>query len=164
LKIDQREAVTTIRWNHLGVAEVIGWVAVPMMAVWGIASARGLEMVFGMRVLPMSALATSIYWSGLAVVALHLTFNRRVQLTSSQDEITYAFRLFPAVRRTWPREQLASVLVQTREDSIAETGAAGQSIENTRLIIRLHDTRDLVIRGLSDEDAKLVREYLVQHR
>lgn len=162
LKIDRRDGVTTIGWGHVGVVEIFGWVLVPMMTAWGIASALGRDMVLGMRVIPMNSLATVIYWSGLALLVLHLAFNRRVELTSADDRISYQFRRFPGVRRTWPREHLAAVLVSTREDPLAESPAGIQRVENTQLRVRVHGASDLVIRGLSDDDARQVKAHLEQ--
>ena len=160
LSIDGRGEQVTIRWRHAGLVDIFAWVALPMAAAWGIGSALGRETVLGMRVLPMSWTVTGVFWTVIAVVGLHLAFNRGVQISIDGARISYAYMVVPPVRRSWRRDQLQGISVETREDALAESGPDGRTPRDSCLRVCFRDAAPLVIRGLSHEDAEKVRAEL----
>lgn len=162
LRIDETAGVSTVRWRRLGVLDIFGFVVVPIAGIWGIASAIGMEEILDRRVIPMSPLATAIFWTVVVGLALHLAFNRTASLKIEREKIHYRGGRVLARQRTLDRSSGIRVLIDTREDAIAESLPDGRTPSTTTLRITAPSQTPIVIKDLSEESARAVERLVTR--
>lgn len=157
LRLDRQTERTTIRWSRLNSFDLIVAFMFPLSCIWGIASARGMEEVWGMDVRPMNTPATLIFWSATALMLLHVLFNRQVSLAIGPDHLTYRKRAFPPSAQTITLQSISTIKVEEKDDPIAES-SNNITPTNCKLTILSGMARPIKIRGLSMEDMLTVRD------
>ncbi len=155
LRVEEGRQTCTIRWRRFTAVDVVASFALPVASAWGIASAAGLDAISDMKVIPMSPLATVVYWAVVALFTVHFVFNRRASLVVRPSEILYQLGRVPGRVRAVDRQGSVLVSIETREDPIAESDAAGRTPDRTTLSIRGRRGR-IDIDDLSEDDARRV--------
>jgi hypothetical protein len=163
LQIQEEESKTSIRWWRMDMLDLILLFILPMHVIYGIASATNAEEIFGLRVLSMSTLTGSIYWTLALLMILHLFFNRIMCLVISTENIHYTNGKFPPLSRTFPMHAISNVEVKEKEDPIAEA-PAGWSLTNHTLYINSASGKRIRIKGISQKDALFIRYMVISYR
>lgn len=164
LQIKKKPSSTRIQWWRVSFFDVILLVWIPLMIIWGVASANGAEEVIGISVLQMNPMATLIYWGVLALLLSHMAFNRRVILLVDKKKLVYRKRFFPPKRIKLNVKQISSITIDEWEDPIAETPAAGQSIIDFRVVIKVRDHKTVTVKGFGESDAETIKKIIESYR
>jgi hypothetical protein len=163
LQIKKGELKTAISWSRLSMLDLLLLVMVPMSITYGIASASGAEEIFDSRVIPMNLLATVIFWSIVLLLTLHLIFNRANRLEISAEGVHYKNGRFPAITHSFTMRTISNVEVKEKEDNFAES-PTGQDLTTHPLYINCTSGKRIRIKGLSQDDALLIRDLVIDYR
>ncbi len=158
LRIQEGSRGACVQWRRFTFADVIAVFGLPMAVVWGVASALGVEEVSAdLKVIPMSMLATAIYWTVVALLTAHFVFNRGASLIVTPSEIRFQLGRVPGRPQVVERSGSVSTSIETREDPIAESDATGRTPDRTTLSIWGSQGVRIVIDDLSEDDAGRVK-------
>jgi len=159
LRIREKDGTTVIQWRKLTVVSLIVVFIIPMSSIWAIGSAMGKEEIIGLRVLPMSLMATVLLWSCIALMSLHVLFNQSSKLVINAHQLSYRKRAFPPISKTIPLNAVASITLEEKDDPIAES-SGNMTPTICKLTIHSGTGKRIRIRGLSMEDMETVRDLI----
>lgn len=161
LSIKDEGERTIITWKRMSGIEIVLFVLLVMMAIWGMGNYFGMKEIMGLQIIPFNTKGLVMYWGIWLVMAVHLFLNRKTTLTITPHEFLFKKRSLIPITGKYNTKTISKV--ELKEAPNYHESEVGYSAEIYKFYIYFNDGRKLKIDSFNSEDSKEIKEALQKY-